>query len=121
MAYYSSPKQYKNRTGRIFTTDCACIHVTGTWIVYISLILKSFQKRMMTMNNTMYILRKKSMNYIERKLVEQSDLKLCFKNKKERIFKNDELLITCKDKYIAVLVYNESYKDKANSVVNLIS
>ena len=28
------------------------------------------------MNNTMYILRKKSMNYIERKLVEQSDLKL---------------------------------------------
>ena len=67
------------------------------------------------MNNTMYILRKKSMNYIERKLVEQSDLKLCFKNK------NDELLITCKDKYIAVLVYNESYKDKANSVVNLIS
>ena len=42
------------------------------------------------MNNTMYILRKKSMNYIERKLVEQSDLKLCFKNKKERIFKNDE-------------------------------
>ena len=34
---------------------------------------------------------------------------------------NDELLITCKDKYIAVLVYNESYKDKANSVVNLIS
>ena len=50
------------------------------------------------MNNTMYILRKKSMNYIERKLLEQSDLKLCFKNKKERIFKNDELLITCKDK-----------------------
>ena len=60
------------------------------------------------MNNTMYILRKKNMNYIERKLVEQSDLKLCFKNKKERM-------------YIAVLVYNERYKDKANSVVNLIS
>lgn len=30
MAYYSSPKQYENRTGRIFTIDCACIHVTGS-------------------------------------------------------------------------------------------
>lgn len=91
------------------------------FIYYIVMDMIKIAKRMMTINNTMYILRKKSMNYIERKLVEQSDLKLCFKNKKERIFKNDELLITCKDKYIAVLVYNESYKDKANSVVNLIS
>jgi hypothetical protein len=73
------------------------------------------------MNNTIYILRKRSMNYIEHKLVEQSDLKLCFKNKKERIFKNEELLITCKDKYISVLVYNDGDKSKANGIVNLIS
>ena len=47
------------------------------------------------MSNTMYILRKKNINYIEKKLVDQCGLKLCFKNKKERIFKNDEVLITC--------------------------
>lgn len=30
MAYFSSPKQYENRRGRLFTTDCSCIHVTGS-------------------------------------------------------------------------------------------
>lgn len=30
MAYYSSPKQYENRTGRRFTSDCSCIHRTGS-------------------------------------------------------------------------------------------
>lgn len=30
MAYYSSPKQYENRTGRRFTTNCSCIHRTGS-------------------------------------------------------------------------------------------
>lgn len=45
------------------------------------------------MSNTMYILRKKNINYIEKKLVDQCGLKLCFKNKKERIFKNDECLL----------------------------
>lgn len=73
------------------------------------------------MNNTIYILRKKSMNYIEHKLVEQCDVKLCFKNKNERIFKNDKLLITCKNKYISILVYNESCKNRVSSIVNLIS
>ena len=60
--------------------------------------MKNFQKRMTVMSNTMYILRKKNINYIEKKLVDQCGLKLCFKNKKERIFKNDEVLITCKKK-----------------------
>lgn len=73
------------------------------------------------MNNTMYALRKKSMDYIEDKLVEQSDLKLCFRDEKEMIFKNDELLVTCKDAYIAVLFYDNSHKSKANAVINLIS
>lgn len=73
------------------------------------------------MNNTIYVSRKKSMNYIEDKLVEQSDLKLCFRDEKERIFKNDELLVTCKDTYVTVLVYDESHKRKANAVINLIS
>lgn len=30
MAYYSSPKQYENQTGKHFTTRCSCIHVTGS-------------------------------------------------------------------------------------------
>ena len=73
------------------------------------------------MNNTMYFLRKKSMNYIEWKLNGQFDLKLCFKDKKERIFKNSELLITCKNKYISVLIYDDSDKDKVDNIINLIS
>lgn len=30
MAYYSSPKQYENARGKRFTTQCPCIHVSGS-------------------------------------------------------------------------------------------
>ena len=30
MSYYSSPKQYENATGKRFTTNCPCIHRTGS-------------------------------------------------------------------------------------------
>ena len=30
MAYFSSPKQYENATGRRFTTNCPCIHISGS-------------------------------------------------------------------------------------------
>lgn len=30
MAYYSSPRQYENRTGQRFTTNAPCIHVSGS-------------------------------------------------------------------------------------------
>ena len=30
MAYYNSPKQYENKTGRRFTEYCPCIHITGS-------------------------------------------------------------------------------------------
>lgn len=73
------------------------------------------------MNNTRYFLRKKSMNYIEHKLVEQFNLQLCFKDKKERIFKNNELMVTCKDKYVSVLVYDDNHNNKIYSILNLIS
>lgn len=73
------------------------------------------------MNNMMYIERKKSMNYIENKLVGQFDVNLCFKNKKERIFKNREMIITCKDKYISILVYDDRNENKARNVADLIS
>ena len=30
MAYYSSPKRYEVATGKRFTTNCPCIHITGS-------------------------------------------------------------------------------------------
>jgi hypothetical protein len=30
MAYYSSPRKYENATGKRFTTNCSCIHVTSS-------------------------------------------------------------------------------------------
>ncbi len=30
MSYYSSPKKYENATGKRFTKNCSCIHVTGS-------------------------------------------------------------------------------------------
>lgn len=30
MAYYSSPKKYEAATGKLFTTNCPCIHVAGS-------------------------------------------------------------------------------------------
>lgn len=73
------------------------------------------------MSDTMYIIRKKDLDCIEKNLTDNFGLKLCFKNKKERIFKNDELLITCKKKYISILVYNDEKKCKARIIVNCIS
>ena len=83
--------------------------------------MSSFQKRKTIMSDTRYILRKKDMRDIERKLVEQFDFKLCFKNKKERIFKDDEFLITCKKKYISILVYEDEQKSKAQDIIKRIS
>ena len=30
MAYFSSPRQYENAKGKRFTTNCPCIHITGS-------------------------------------------------------------------------------------------
>lgn len=30
MAYYSSPRKYEMATGKRFTTNCSCIHKTGS-------------------------------------------------------------------------------------------
>lgn len=48
------------------------------------------------MNNTRYFLRKKHMSDIERELTERLNLSLCFKSKRESIYKNSELMVTCK-------------------------
>ena len=45
------------------------------------LITKSFRKRMLLMNNTIYILRRKSMDSIEEMLIKYFRLELCLKNK----------------------------------------
>lgn len=61
------------------------------------------------------------MNYIEQKLIQQFNFRLCYKNKKERIFKNNELLITCKDKFILVFIYGEYDRSKIYDILNWIS
>lgn len=30
MPYYSSPKQFEMKTGKTFTQNCPCIHVSGS-------------------------------------------------------------------------------------------
>lgn len=73
------------------------------------------------MADTKYFLRKKSMDYIEHRLKEQLDLELCFKDKRERIFKNEEVLITCKGQYISILYYDDNKKDEVQKIVSMIS
>ncbi len=76
---------------------------------------------MLVMSETLYILRKKSINYIEHELVNQFGLKMCFKNGKERIFKNTELLVKCHGKYVSVLIYDNSYKNMSYQIRDLVS
>lgn len=59
------------------------------------------------MNNTGFYLRKKSFDSIEKELVGHFGLVLCFKNNEERLYKNENILVTCKKKYISVLEFNE--------------
>lgn len=73
------------------------------------------------MNNTMYFLRKKNMRYIEQGLIEHFGLELCYKDKKEKILKNNKMLITCKNKYISILVYNYDNKKLAYNIANYMS
>lgn len=73
------------------------------------------------MNNTIYISRSKSMDSIEEMLIRYFKLELCLKNKTERIFKNAELLITCKNKYVSVLVYDEVYNKNCAEIINFLN
>lgn len=73
------------------------------------------------MNNSIYILRKKSINYIENKLLEQFNLKLCYRNDKESIFKNNDLVITCKEKYVLVLIYDYTNEYELRNIKKLFS
>lgn len=72
------------------------------------------------MNRTMYFLRKENMKSIKKKLDSQYNLELCFKNKNEMILKNNELLISCKNKYISVVIYNNSSVNLAYKVQKLL-
>lgn len=59
------------------------------------------------MNKTVYFLRKMNMRYIEERLEEEFNLELCFRNGKEMILKNNEVLVCCKRKYASILMYVE--------------
>lgn len=73
------------------------------------------------MNNMFYTLRKKSFRHIEHQITNCCDLNLCFKTKNELIFKNNEMLVSCKKQYISILVYEEGNKEKVQEIINLVS
>lgn len=71
--------------------------------------------------NTIYIQRKKSMRRIESTLVERLPLKLCYKNDKEMIFKNDDFLITCRNRFVSVLVYGSISSEDICTIREVVS
>lgn len=73
------------------------------------------------MSKTLYFPRKKNMDIIEEILVNCFKLEICLKHKKERIFKNTELLITCKDKYVSVLVYDGVNNGYYNDIIKFLN
>jgi len=72
------------------------------------------------MSSTMYFLRRKSMKQIEQDVTEKFNVELCYKNNKERVFKSQDLLITCRSKYILVLVYDNAQENQVRSISNSI-
>lgn len=73
------------------------------------------------MDKVIYILRKRSKKHIKKTLTEQFNLKLCYDKKAEKIFKNNDILITCKKKYISILIYDESTQKVAKNIIQSIS
>ncbi len=64
------------------------------------------------MNRTIYFLRKSKLSYMEQELINKYQLDLCLKKKNEMILKSNDLLISCRNKYIALLVYERSNEQK---------
>ncbi len=50
-------------------------------------------------------------------LIEKYGLSVCYKDKKEEIFKNDNMLVDFKQKYITVLIYN----DEDNHLISAVN
>ena len=73
------------------------------------------------MCKTKYILRNEKMKLIQNKLTKEFNMKLCFRSRNECIFKNDELLITCKNKYASILSLSATNPQKVKDIITLIS
>ena len=73
-----------------------CTHLT----VNTCLIIK-----VSSMGKTMYFLRKRS-SPTEEALIKKYDLKACFQKRREKIFKNNDVIIAYRAKYVTVLIYN---------------
>lgn len=54
-------------------------------------------------------------------LVEKMGFKLRYSGKKERIFSNDNLLVTCSKDYATLLAYDDKNTEEASRIGNWIS
>lgn len=73
------------------------------------------------MDRTEYFLRKASLSKIENRLEHKYNMKTCYKKRKERIMKNSEIIVKCKDKYIAVFLLDDNSKEKYRDIKNEFS
>ena len=71
------------------------------------------------MSKIVYFLRKSNMDKIEKSLHIYFKMTPCIKSKKEMVFENNDLLISCKKKYISVIYYDEIGKKKLNKLVEI--
>ena len=68
------------------------------------------------MSKIMYFLRKGVTSSTVDDLIQRYSLKRCFENKKERIFKNNDMIVELNPKYITVLVYDGNNTDLISDV-----
>lgn len=68
------------------------------------------------MSKIMYFLRKGVTSSTVDDLIQRHSLKRCFENKKERIFKNNDMIVELNPKYITVLVYDGNNTDLISDV-----
>ena len=59
------------------------------------------------MNNTLYLERNPHVDMQLKKLTETQGLVLCYRNRKQRIFKNEKVLVAENKKYIFLRVFSE--------------
>ena len=68
------------------------------------------------MSKIMYFLRKGITSSTVDDLIQRHNLRRCFENKKERIFKNNDMIVELNPKYITVLVYDGNNTDLTSDV-----
>lgn len=73
------------------------------------------------MSKAIYLLRKNDMNIIKNILLNNFNFELCYEKKREMILKNEEVLISCKKKYIFIYFYDNMSNQNINSIIEYIS